>query len=67
MEKIQLVGFRIQETIISVIYVWSTVRMLGSMHHSCTRKVMIKLILISLICIIMDVVLICLEYANKYI
>ena len=67
MERIQLAGFCIQETIISATYVWSTVRTLRSIYHTSTRKVMMQLILINCICIGMDVILICLEYTNKYI
>lgn len=67
MERIQLAGFCIQETIISAVYVWATVRMLGSIYHSSTRKFMFQLILINFCCIGMDLVLICLEYTNNYV
>ena len=67
MERIQLAGFCIQETIISMVYVWSTVRVLSSIYHTSTRKVMMQLIVINCICIGMDIVLICLEYTNKYV
>ncbi|MCJ1348743.1 hypothetical protein MMC31_006976 [Peltigera leucophlebia] len=67
MERIQLAGFCIQETIISTLYVLATVRMLRSIYHSSTRKVMIQLIFINFCCIGMDVLLICLEYTGKYV
>lgn len=67
MERIQLAGFCIQETIISAVYVWATVRMLSSIYHSSTRTVMIQLIFINLCCIGMDIALICLEYTNEYV
>lgn len=67
MERIQLAGFCIQETIISALYVLATVRMLRSIYHSSTRKVMIQLIFINFCCIGIDIVLICLEYTNKYV
>ncbi|KAI4137336.1 MAG: hypothetical protein L6R39_007343 [Caloplaca ligustica] len=67
MERIQLVGFCLQEFSISTIYIVSTVRILGSVYHSMTRKVMVQLILINLICIGMDIVLIVLEFTGKYV
>ncbi|KAL8799495.1 MAG: hypothetical protein Q9200_007525 [Gallowayella weberi] len=66
MERIQLVGFCLQEFLISTIYIVSTVRILGSVYHSMTRKVMLQLILINIVCIGMDVVLIGLEFSGKY-
>ena len=67
MERIQLAGFCIQEFIISTIYIVSTVRMLGAIYHSMTRKVMFQLIAINALCIGMDIVLIGLEYTNNYV
>lgn len=67
MERIQLAGFCIQETIISTLYVVATVRMLRSIYHSSTRRVMMQLIFINFCCIGMDVLLICLEYTGKYV
>lgn len=67
MERIQLMGFCVQEFIISTIYILSTVRLLGSIYHSMTRKVMLQLVLINCICIGMDVVLIGLEFTNNYV
>ncbi|KAL8637403.1 MAG: hypothetical protein Q9228_005322 [Teloschistes exilis] len=67
MERIQLVGFCLQEFLISTLYIVSTVRILGSVYHSMTRKVMMQLILINFVCIGMDVVLIGLEFSNEYV
>ena len=67
MERIQLAGFCIQESVISTIYIVSTVRLLGAIYHSMTRKVMFQLILINGLCIGMDIVLIGLEYSNNYV
>ncbi|KAI4242008.1 MAG: hypothetical protein L6R40_004235 [Gallowayella cf. fulva] len=67
MERIQLVGFCLQEFLISTIYIVSTVRILGSVYHSMTRKVMLQLILINFVCIGMDIVLIGLEFSGKYV
>ncbi|KAL9598173.1 MAG: hypothetical protein Q9219_004670 [cf. Caloplaca sp. 3 TL-2023] len=67
MERIQLVGFCLQEFLISTLYIVFTVRILGSVYHSMTRKVMLQLILINLLCIGMDIVLIGLEFTHKYV
>ena len=67
MERVQLAGFCVQEFVISTIYIVSTVRILGSVYHSLTRKVMWELILINAICIGMDIILIGLEYSNEYV
>ena len=67
MERIQLVGFCIQEFIISTVYITSTVRLLGSIYHSMTRKVMVQLLTINCICIGMDIILIGLEFTNNYV
>lgn len=67
MERIQLVGFCLQEFVISTVYITSTVRLLGSIYHSMTRKVMFQLLLINCICIGMDIILIGLEFTNNYV
>ena len=67
MERIQLTGFCVQEFIIATIYITSTVRLLGSIYHSMTRKVMLQLLLINCICIGMDIILIGLEFSNNYV
>ena len=67
MERFQLTGFCVQEFVISTIYIVSTVRLLGSIYHSMTRKVMLQLLLINCICIGMDVILIGLEFTNNYV
>ncbi|KAL8871373.1 MAG: hypothetical protein Q9174_002782, partial [Haloplaca sp. 1 TL-2023] len=66
MERIQLVGFCLQETLISILYIKNTIRILGSVYHSMTRKVMIQLILINVVCIGMDLILIVLEFTGEY-
>ncbi|MCJ1377663.1 hypothetical protein MMC17_000759 [Xylographa soralifera] len=67
MERIQLTGFCIQEFIISTIYLWATIRILKSLSHRSTRRVMWQLVLINSLCIGMDIILICLEYTNEYV
>ena len=67
MERIQLAGFCIQEFIISGVYLWSTVRIFRSIQHNSTRRVMTQLIVINALCIGMDIILIALEYTNRYV
>ncbi|MCJ1390047.1 hypothetical protein MMC18_002905 [Xylographa bjoerkii] len=67
MERIQLTGFCIQEFIISTVYLWATTKVLKSISHRMTRRVMWQLILINSLCICMDIILICLEYTNEYV
>lgn len=67
MERLQLMGFCVQEFAIATVYIVSTVRLLGSIYHSMTRKVMLQLLLINCICIGMDIVLIGLEFTNNYV
>lgn len=67
MERIQLMGFCLQEFVISTVYIVSTVRLLGSIYHSMTRKVMLQLLLINFLCIGMDVILIALEFTGHYV
>lgn len=66
-ERVQLAGFCLQEFIIATLYIVATVRMLGSIYHSLTRKVMWELITINSICIGLDIILIGLEYSGQYV
>ncbi|KAL9123500.1 MAG: hypothetical protein Q9217_007066 [Psora testacea] len=66
-ERIQLTAFCLQEFAIATIYIIATVRLLGSIYHSMTRKVMLQLLIINFICIGMDIVLICLEFTGNYV
>ncbi|KAF2707150.1 hypothetical protein K504DRAFT_483326 [Pleomassaria siparia CBS 279.74] len=80
MEKIQMVGFFLQELIISVIYIKETLRILKlsqsvkgdieavvNVKERDVRKTMWQLITINAMIIIMDVVLLSAEFANLYI
>ena len=67
MERIQLMGFSIQESVIGAIYIVATVKLLGAVYYAHTRKAMLRLLLVNLICICMDIVLIGLEFSNNYV
>jgi hypothetical protein len=67
MEKIQMAGFFVQETILSSIYIFETIRLLQVSLQEGTRKTMKQLIAINAIIIIMDLVILGLEGASLYI
>ncbi|OJJ47606.1 hypothetical protein ASPZODRAFT_131150 [Penicilliopsis zonata CBS 506.65] len=67
MEKIQMTGFFLQETILSSLYIWETVRLLRMDPSREKRRIMYELIVINAVIILMDVVLLILEYMNNYI
>lgn len=66
MEKIQMTGFTMQEVIISALYVWETIRMLQLTSSRENRKIMHHLVGINVVIVIMDLVLLGLEYASIY-
>lgn len=67
MERIQLTGFCIQESVISSIYIVAIVRILGAVNYMRTRRAMLQLLAINLLCIAMDMILIGLEFSNNYV
>lgn len=70
MEKIQLTGFTIQESLLSTLYVIETVKLLRLGADATTRpdarSIMYQLIGINCTIITMDLLLLGLEYANFY-
>lgn len=70
MEKIQLTGFTLQEGLLSTLYVIETVRLLrlgaDISARPDSRRIMYHLIGINCAIMIMDLVLLSLEYANFY-
>lgn len=82
MEKIQMVGFFLQEVILSIIYIKETLRFLklsesvqdgitsvteeSEMKHSSARKTMYQVLAINAIIIIMDIALLAVEFSNLY-
>lgn len=65
-EKIQIVGFSIQEIIISGLYIQATRHMIKLNPEGEGRKIVIQLFIINFAFIIMDLALIGLESANLY-
>ncbi|KAF1963997.1 hypothetical protein BU23DRAFT_84076 [Bimuria novae-zelandiae CBS 107.79] len=82
MEKIQMVGFFVQELILSLIYIKETLRIIKlsksaqgdimsiadetELKHPFARKVMYQLLAINSVIIAMDVALLAVEFANLY-
>ncbi|RDL30657.1 Uncharacterized protein BP5553_10002 [Venustampulla echinocandica] len=69
MEKVQVTAFCIQEFIISGLYVYATRQILkpgGVFQKKRTRQVMLHLIYVNVLVILMDITLLCTEYANLY-
>ncbi|GKZ80514.1 hypothetical protein AnigIFM56816_004738 [Aspergillus niger] len=67
MEKIQMTGFCLQEFILSVLYIWETIRMLRLDPDRGKRKIMYQLVAINLIIIALDLALLVIEYRDLYI
>lgn len=65
-EKIQIIGFSIQEIIISGLYIQATKHMIKLNLEGESRKIVIQLFIINFVFIIMDLALIALESANLY-
>ncbi|CZT51936.1 uncharacterized protein RSE6_13163 [Rhynchosporium secalis] len=66
MERIQVFGFSIQEVVISIIYIWATLRMLKGSFNKKIRNTIIFLILIQIVAILVDVIVIALDYCEYF-
>ncbi|PYH96431.1 hypothetical protein BO71DRAFT_397050 [Aspergillus ellipticus CBS 707.79] len=66
MERIQLVGFCVQETLLSGIYVWEAARLLllrpGGRHH----RILAQLVAINVLVLALDVAVVGIQYAGYY-
>ncbi|KAJ9190981.1 hypothetical protein DTO164E3_1341 [Paecilomyces variotii] len=66
MEKIQITGFTVQEAIISGLYVIESVRLLRIGSEKEDRKTIYQLVGINIFIVLMDILLLSLEYADYY-
>jgi len=66
MERIQLVGFSIQETVLSGLYIVATVKLLTAVYYERTRRAMVQLLAVNFLCIGMDAILVGLEFSDNY-
>jgi hypothetical protein len=66
MERIQILGFSIQEIILSTIYIYGTLKMVQESFNKRARITMVYLILIQVIAILCDALVIGLDYAQYF-
>ncbi|KAF5866510.1 hypothetical protein ETB97_011395 [Aspergillus alliaceus] len=66
MERIQLVGFCLQELTISIIYVWETVKLLKFQQEQHRRHILHQLLIISIVILLLDITVVVVEYAGLY-
>jgi len=66
MERVQVLGFSIQEIIISAIYIYATLQMLKGSFNKKIRNTIAFLVLIQIIVILADVLVISLDYAQYF-
>ncbi|KAJ5206101.1 hypothetical protein N7491_003280 [Penicillium cf. griseofulvum] len=65
-ERIQLVGFSIQEIILSVIYSWEAVRLLNLRPRGRYRGTLVQLLIVNVFMIIMDAAIIGVQYSGFF-
>jgi hypothetical protein len=65
-ERIQLVGFSIQEIILSIIYSWEAVRLLNLRPRGRYRGTLVQLLIVNVAMIIMDAAIIGVQYSGFF-
>ena len=65
-EYTQVVGFSIQETIISGIYIWKTAKFLKSGYSDKMQKVMTMLIAVQILVVLMDIALLVIDCIGMF-
>lgn len=66
MERIQLIGFCIQETLLSVLYIWETVKFLKLHVRNRYWGILHQLLFINVLIILMDASFVAVQYAGFY-
>ncbi|KAJ5115364.1 hypothetical protein NUU61_001123 [Penicillium alfredii] len=66
MERIQLLGFCIQELVISGIYVWETVKLLRLRPQGRPHGILHQLLTINILILVLDVAVVVIEYVGYY-
>lgn len=64
MERVQLVGFCVQELILSGIYVWEAAKMLRLHPEQRNKRILVQLLIINIFILILDVAVLGAEYAG---
>jgi hypothetical protein len=65
MERIQLVGFCIQDLIISGIYVWETIKLLR-LRQGRPHAILNELLIINIVILVLDVAIVVMEFVGYY-
>jgi hypothetical protein len=65
-ERIQLVGFSIQEIILSMIYSYEAVRLLNLRPRGQYRGILVQLLIVNIVMIIMDAAIIGVQYSGFF-
>ncbi|KAF7596838.1 hypothetical protein BBP40_012438 [Aspergillus hancockii] len=65
-ERIQLVGFSLQEIVLSVIYAWAAVEMLKLLPRGHYKGILIHLLIINFLMICMDAAVVGVQYAGFF-
>ncbi|OOF98354.1 hypothetical protein ASPCADRAFT_3413 [Aspergillus carbonarius ITEM 5010] len=66
MERIQLVGFCLQEALLSGIYVWEAAKLLQLRPEGRHRRILAQLMLINITILVLDFVVVAIQYAGYY-
>ncbi|KAL4929174.1 uncharacterized protein BDV17DRAFT_290828 [Aspergillus undulatus] len=66
MERIQLVGFCLQEALLSGIYVWQTAKMLRLRPESRHNRIIAQLLVMNIVVLVFDFAVVVVEYAGFY-
>lgn len=68
-DKIQIAIFFVQEAVISIVYIYETVRLLGpggDLNRKPLRQLLTHLLLVNLVVLIFDITLLSIQYAGDY-
>ncbi|CAG8906477.1 unnamed protein product [Penicillium egyptiacum] len=65
-ERVQLVGFSIQEIILSIIYSWESVRLLNLRPRGHYRGTLVQLLIVNVAMIMMDAAIIGVQYSGLF-
>ncbi|PWY87069.1 hypothetical protein BO94DRAFT_565978 [Aspergillus sclerotioniger CBS 115572] len=66
MERIQLVGFCLQEALLSGIYVWEAAKLLQLRPEGRHRRILAQLMLINITILMLDFAVVAIQYAGYY-
>lgn len=65
-ERIQLIWFCLQELLISIVYIYATVKLLNLDECSSSRSILLQLIAVNVIIILLDMAVVALQYSDFF-